>query len=185
MRFRWASADPNVVLAAQLADQLHISRLFAQCLVNRGLVDAEPVMRFIEPRLKYLADPFLLPGMEAAGGRVWRAREAREPIVVFGDYDVDGVTATALLIQTLGVLGCKAQNYLPDRFEEGYGLSRTAAENCFERYGRRLILAVDCGSTSAGSIEWLQQQGCDVIVLDHHQVSSPAPKPAALVNPQL
>src|ERR1044071_5767344 len=134
MRFRWASVDPNVVQAAQLADQLHISRLFAQCLVNRGLLDPEPVLRFLEPRLKYLADPFLLPGMEPAVDRVWQARQTQEPIVVFGDYDVDGVTASALLIQTLGVLGCEAHSYLPDRFEEGYGLSPTAAQNCFQRY---------------------------------------------------
>src|SRR3954471_1830948 len=185
MRFRWASAGPDDIVTAQLAGELHISRLFALCLVNRGLRHTEGAARFIEPRPKHLADPFLIPGMEAAVQRLWRAREANEPIVIFGDYDVDGVSATALLVQTFQALGCTVHNYLPDRFEEGYGLSKTAAENCFQRHGRKLIVAVDCGSTSVSSIEWLSRQGCDVIVLDHHQVSSPAPQPVALVNPQL
>jgi single-stranded-DNA-specific exonuclease len=185
MRFRWATAGPDDVVAAQLADELHISRLFAMCLVNRGLNHAERAARFIEPRLKHLSDPFLIPGMEAAVERLWRAREAKERVVIFGDYDVDGVSATAVLVQTFQALGCPVETYLPDRFEEGYGLSQTAVENCFQRHGRNLIVAVDCGSTSAASIEWLQKHGCDVIVLDHHQVASPAPKPAALVNPQL
>src|SRR4051812_17737521 len=185
MRFRWASAASNDVLAAQLADELRLSRLFAQCLVNRGLLLPEPILRFIEPRLKYLADPLLLPGMDRAVERLWQCLRDKEPMVVFGDYDVDGVTAAAVLIETLRALGGEVQSYLPDRFEEGYGLSQTAVENCFERYGRRLVIAVDCGSTSAGSIEWLQGRGCDVVVLDHHQIGSPPPKPAAFVNPQL
>src|SRR5207237_9463312 len=98
---------------------------------------------------------------------------------------VDGCEPTAIPMEVLAVLGRKVESYLPRRLEEEYGLSETAVQNCFQKHGRKLLLAVDCGSTSLDSIQWLQSQGCDVIVLDHHQISSPAPAPVALVNPQL
>jgi len=185
MKFRWSCADSNTALAAQLSQDLNISPLFAQCLLNRGLDNAGTISRFLDPRLKYLADPFLIPGMDRAVERLFQARQNGEPIVIFGDYDVDGISATAILIEVLSALGCKVESYLPHRLEEGYGLSRIAVENCFQKHGRKVVLAVDCGSTSVESIQWLQEQCCDVIVLDHHQVSCPAPTPVALVNPQL
>src|SRR4051812_7380153 len=180
MKFRWSCPNPDKALTAQVAADAGISSLLAQCLLNRGLSDPESIGRFIEPRLKHLADPFLIPGMERAVDRLFEARQRSEPIVIFGDYDVDGVSATAVLIEVLSFLGCTVEAYLPHRLEEGYGLSQLAVENCFERHGRKLILAVDCGSTSAGSIAWLQEKGCDVLVVDHHQVSTPAPCPVAL-----
>jgi len=185
MKFRWSCAESNKSVAAQLAASLNLSPLFAQCLLNRGFDNVERIGRFIDPRLKHLADPFLIPGMERAVDRLFDARQSSEPIVIFGDYDVDGVSASAILVEVLAVLGCKVDTYLPNRLDEGYGLSQVAVENCFERHGRKLILAVDCGSTSAASIAWLQAKGCDVVVVDHHQVSTPAPAPVALVNPQL
>src|SRR5947207_799412 len=181
MKFRWSFVDSNGGVAAQLAQDLGISPLLAKCLVNRGFNTSEAIGRFIDPRLKHLADPFLIPGMERAVERLLEARKNAEPIVIFGDYDVDGVSATAVLMEVLSVLACKVESYLPHRLDEGYGLSQLGVENCFERHGRKLILAVDCGSTSATSIDWLQRQGCDVLVVDHHQVSSPPPAPLALV----
>src|SRR4051812_31237901 len=185
MKFRWSCPNPDKALTAQVAADAGISSLLAQCLLNRGLSDPESIGRFIEPRLKHLADPFLIPDMERAVARLFEARRNSEPIVIFGDYDVDGVSATAIMVEVLSYLGCKVDGYLPHRMDEGYGLSQLGVEKCFERHGRKLVLAVDCGSTSAASITWLQAKGCDVVVLDHHQVSSPPPKPAALVNPQL
>src|SRR4051812_3378431 len=185
MKFRWSCADSKSPAALQLAAELNISTLFAQCLLNRGFGTVESISRFIEPRLKHLADPFLIPNMERAVARLFEARRNSEPIVVFGDYDVDGVSATAIMVEVLSYLGCKVEGYLPHRLDEGYGLSQLGVEKCFERHGRKLVLAVDCGSTSAASIAWLGAKGCDVLVLDHHQVSSPPPKPVALVNPQL
>src|SRR5205085_5994548 len=107
------------------------------------------------------------------------------PLVIFGDYDVDGVTSTALLLEVLRALGWTAQHYLPHRIDEGYGLSQDAIENCLKKFPTTLLLAVDCGSTSVDAIAWLNARGVDVIVLDHHQVSSPTPAPVALVNPHL
>ena len=185
MRFRWSVAAPQPLLAGQLASQLHISPLLAQCLLNRGFDEPLAISTFLEPRLKNLSDPFLLPNMPAAVERLFRAREQSEQIVIFGDYDVDGVTSTALLLEVMSRLGWHVDYYLPHRLEEGYGLSQDAVENCYRKYPATLWLAVDCGSTSVDSIGWLRGRGVDVIVLDHHQISSPAPVAVALVNPHL
>ena len=185
MKFRWTIAPPQPLLAGQIANVLKISPLLAQCLVNRGFSEVDHISSFLQPRLKNLADPFLLPNMAAAVDRLFEARERKEPLVIFGDYDVDGVTSTALLFEVLTKLGWTVSFYLPHRMDEGYGLSQEAAENCLKKYPTTLLLAVDCGSTAVETIAWLRDRGVDTIVLDHHQVSSPAPLATALVNPQL
>ncbi len=185
MKFRWSVAPSQPLFAGQLASGLKISSLLAQCLLNRGFSESAAINTFLQPRLKQLADPFLLPNMRQAVERLFQARERREPLVIFGDYDVDGVTSTALLTETLRALGWIVHYYLPHRMEEGYGLSQDGVENCLKKFPVTLLLAVDCGSTAVAAINWLNQKGVDVIVLDHHQISSPAPAAVALVNPQL
>jgi single-stranded-DNA-specific exonuclease len=111
MKFRWSIAPSQPLLAGQLAQQMKISALLAQCLLNRGLSELSAINLFLEPRLKQLADPFLLPNISAAVDRLFRARETCEALVIFGDYDVDGVTSTALLLEVLGHLGWKAGWY--------------------------------------------------------------------------
>lgn len=135
------------------------------------------------PRLKNLADPFQLPDMGKAVDRLFRARAAGETVVIFGDYDVDGVTATALLVEVFRSLGWRVEFYLPNRMEEGYGLSADGVENCLKKFPTTLLLAVDCGSTAVETIASVHARGVDVIVLDHHQISNPAPAALALVNP--
>ena len=168
-----------------LSDELHIPRMLARCLVNRGYTTASAAGEFLVPRLRLLSDPGLLPQMDLALDRLWRARLNQEPVVVFGDYDVDGVTSTALLIEILGPLGWKVRYYLPHRLDEGYGLSEEGVKNCIEAGPVGLLVAVDCGSTSDAVISSLAAKGIDVIVLDHHQVSKPAPCAVALVNPHV
>ena len=195
MKFRWSLAPPQPLLAGQLASQLKLSPLLTQCLLNRGLSEPAAIANFLQPRLQNLADPFELPDMAAAVDRLLRARERNEPLVIFGDYDVDGVTSTALLLQVLRPLGWRADFYLPHRMDEGYGLSQDAVENCLRTCAllqnssaegsTGLLLAVDCGSTAVDTVRWLRERGVDVIVLDHHQVSDPAPAAIALVNPQV
>ena len=185
MKYRWTIAPSQPALAEFLAGQLKISPLLAQCLLNRGFSEPEPIARFLEPRLKNLADPFLLPNMQAAVDRLFAAHSAREPLVIFGDYDVDGVTSTTLLHEFLTALGWQVHCYLPHRMDEGYGLSQSGVENCQQKFPVKLLLAVDCGSTACDQIAWLRERGVDVLVLDHHQVSNPAPVAIALVNPQL
>ncbi len=207
MKLRWTLAPPQPLLAETLAAALKIPPLLAQCLLNRGLSDAPVMEKFLAPRLKNLADPCLLPDMAKAVDRLLLARERGEALVIFGDYDVDGVTSTALLLEVLRRLGWQVDAYLPNRMDEGYGLSRDGVENCLKKFSAfadsagatssapangssatsklKLLLAVDCGSTAVETIAWLAECGVEVIVLDHHQVSSPAPKAVALVNPQI
>ncbi len=123
--------------------------------------------------------------MAAAVDRLLAARQRHELLVIFGDYDVDGVTSTALLTETLTALGWRVEHYLPHRLDDGYGLSRDGVERCLQKCPAQIVLAVDCGSTSVEVIAWLGEKGIDVVVLDHHQVSEPAPAAVALVNPYL
>ena len=183
--YRWAIAPGQPLLTAPLAAELQRPQLLIQCLLNRGLSTPEAMASYLEPRLRQLKDPFLLPNMEAAVKRLLQARNRQERVVIFGDYDVDGVTSTALLEEVLTALGWMVAHYLPHRLEEGYGLSRDGVENCLRKFPCTLLLAVDCGSTAVESIAWLGEQGVDVLVLDHHQVSTPHPAAVALVNPQI
>jgi single-stranded-DNA-specific exonuclease len=185
MKFNWIMAAAQSGLCQSLAGAAGISPVLAQCLLNRGLATPEALARFLQPRLRNLADPFLIPKMAAAVDRLLAARARGELLVIFGDYDVDGVTSTALLTETLRALGWRVESYLPHRLEEGYGLSQEGVERCLEKFPARLLLAVDCGSTAAAVIALLREKGIDVVVLDHHQVSEPAPAAVALVNPQL
>jgi single-stranded-DNA-specific exonuclease len=185
MKFRWSPAPSQPLLAEKLAAGLKISPLLAQCLLNRGHSEPSAIETFLAPRLKNLADPFLLPDMAATVERLLHAHSQNEPLVIFGDYDVDGVTSTALLVEVLRELDWTVEFYLPHRMDEGYGLSRDGVENCLKKFPVKLLFAVDCGSTAVETIAWLRERGVDVIVLDHHQVSNPAPAAVALVNPQL
>ncbi|HUD48714.1 MAG TPA: single-stranded-DNA-specific exonuclease RecJ [Candidatus Baltobacteraceae bacterium] len=185
MKFNWSLAAPRPDLCGELARALNITPLLAQCLANRGLVEPEPILRFLHPRLKNLGDPFLIPNMAAAVERLLAARQLGQLLVIFGDYDVDGVASAALLIETLSALGWRVECYLPHRLEDGYGLSREGIEHCLQKFPVKLLLAVDCGSTAVEVIGQLRRDGIDVIVLDHHQVSNPEPAAVALVNPQL
>ena len=185
LKYHWSLPARAPEGPSQAGGQPEISPLLAQCLFNRGLSESETISQFLEPRLKDLTDPLALPGLSAAVERLLAARHRGEWVVIFGDYDVDGVSATALLLETLGELGWKVKYYLPRRFDEGYGLTREAAENCLQRFKPDLLVAVDCGSTAVSTIAWARQQGVEVIVLDHHQVSKPLPEAVALVNPRL
>jgi single-stranded-DNA-specific exonuclease len=184
MKYRWSMAPWDESMARSLAREVGCSVALSRCLLNRGFLDADGAAAFLEPRLRQLADPGLLPDMAVAVERLVQARDRGERVVLFGDYDVDGVTATALLQEIMGALGWAVSSYLPSRFEEGYGLSLMAAGNCADQLQPQLLLAIDCGSTSVESIAWLNEAGIDVIVLDHHQLGSVLPAATALVNPR-
>ena len=182
MRFRWQVEGTNPVRAGQVGHVLQLSPLVAQCLLNRGLRQEVEMRLFLEPKLKQLSDPFLIPGMTAAVERLWQARLGGESLVIFGDYDVDGVTSTALLLETLKALGWNTEHYLPHRMEEGYGLSGEAVDRCLNKFPAKLVVAVDCGSSSHEVIGRLKSNGVDVLVIDHHQAAGPSPA-AAMINP--
>ena len=185
MKHHWHIAEYNSNAAASLARALGTSNLLAQCLINRGLGDEAEAKEFLAPRLVNLSPPEGIPNLPAAVERLFEARERKERIVVFGDYDVDGVTSATLLLDCLRTLGWQVEAYLPNRMDEGYGLTEVGVANCLKKHKPDLLLAVDCGSTSVDVIGDLQAKGIQVIVLDHHQVSDPPPPALVIVNPQL
>lgn len=188
MKYRWVIAAVDHETVALLSEAMPELRgasgsVLCQCLANRGLTTPESARAFLWPRLAQLGDPFLLPDMDRAIQRVLEARELHQRVVIFGDYDVDGLTATAILTEVLEFLGLQVAQYLPHRLEEGYGLSLRAALNCHRALTPDLVIAVDCGSTATEAIRWLRQAGVDVIVIDHHNVKNPLPPALAIVNP--
>jgi single-stranded-DNA-specific exonuclease len=156
----------------------------AELLKRKGFTSADEVNAFLRPRLSSLSDPFRLPDMAAAVTRILRAIDDRERIVLFGDYDVDGVTSLALLAEMLRSYGAVPELFLPLRMEEGYGMSRESVERCREQHDPQLLIAVDCGTSSLAEIAELKRQGIDVIVLDHHEPKSALPDCVAVVNPK-
>lgn len=182
MRFLWKTANHDPLFSARLTHELKLTPLLAQCLVNRGLSDPAEAALFLEPRLKNLHDPFEIPGMTQAVDRLFAARDRAEPVMVFGDYDVDGVTSSALLMEVLEHFGWIVHGFLPHRLNDGYGLTQSAVEKCLAGKPVKVVLAVDCGTSSAGPVAWLRGQGIDVIVVDHHPAAVPADA-TVLVNP--
>ncbi len=160
------------------------SECIARLLFRKGFRSTDEVQTFLRPRLSSLSDPFLLPQMRAAVARILGALDSHERIVLFGDYDVDGVTSLALLAEMLRGYGVSPETFLPLRMEEGYGLSRESVERCLEQYRPQLLIAIDCGTASAGEIAELKSRGVDVIVLDHHEPKSQLPDCVAIVNPK-
>jgi single-stranded-DNA-specific exonuclease len=163
----------------------HLPEPLARILALRGLVEKEAIERFLKPRLSDLSDPFLLPDMQLAVDRIWKAITGNESITVFGDYDVDGVTSCALLTRVLTEFGANVNPFIPDRLDEGYGLSQEAMERCIEQQGCTLIITVDCGVNSVDSITYAQTRGVDVIVTDHHEPDQKTAPAFALINPKL
>ncbi|HEY5704891.1 MAG TPA: single-stranded-DNA-specific exonuclease RecJ [Terrimicrobiaceae bacterium] len=155
----------------------------ARVLIRNGLEDFDGATDFLEPRLRHLQNPFLIPEIEQAVGRILQAIKTGEKIVLYGDYDVDGVASLALLQRVLTAVGARVKCFLPLR-TEGYGLSASGVERCFEEYSPKLVIAVDCGTNSAREVAKIRKRGADVIILDHHEISSERPLCTALVNPK-
>jgi len=157
----------------------------ARLLQRKGLLNDQQATDFLRPRLRQLSDPFLLPNMRAAVDRILRAISKQERIVLYGDYDVDGVTSLALLNEMLVAYGATPSLFLPSRMEEGYGLSAEGIERCWQAHNPQLFIAVDCGTSSCTEIAEVRARGADVIVLDHHEPKTALPDCVALVNPKV
>ncbi|HYO08477.1 MAG TPA: DHH family phosphoesterase, partial [Tepidisphaeraceae bacterium] len=164
---RWIIAPPSD-RASELAGRLRTSPVIAQVLLNRGILQAEECFNFLRPSLKCLHDPGGIPNLPKAAERVARAIRDREQIVVYGDYDVDGITATAILWHAIRGLGGEVDYYIPHRIDEGYGLNAGAIAEICDR-GAQLIITVDCGVTAIEPVKLAKQRGVDVIVTDHHE----------------
>ena len=182
---RWVLAPPEELNGSAISwGEICGSECIARLLLRKGFRCAEEVDAFLRPRLGSLSDPFLLPQMREAVSRILDALQRRERIVLFGDYDVDGVTSLALLAEMLRAYGSAPELFLPLRMEEGYGLSPESIERCLGQYRPQLLIAVDCGTSSSKEIADLRKRGVDVIVFDHHEPKSALPYCIAIVNPK-
>jgi len=187
MQRKWIFPElPDPLAAGRLLRDMEVPPFLASLLIKRGFLQIDRAQGFLNPRLASLQPPEILPGMPAAAGRVLEAVRRGERIVLYGDYDVDGVTSLALLSRALRAFGAGVECFLPHRVEEGYGLSPAGVERCIDMHRPSLLLAVDCGTTSVREIDTLRRRGVDVIVLDHHEPSPQGlPDCVAVVNPKL
>jgi single-stranded-DNA-specific exonuclease len=156
--------------------------LVARLLVNRGLNGVEEIEAFLDPSLERLYPPFGLADLEKAATRLGQAVRRGEPVAVYGDYDCDGITATAVLHQLFTELGLTCSNYIPNRLKEGYGLKVEGLQELAPK--AKLVVTVDCGISDAEAVAWAKEQGVEVIVTDHHEIPPELPPAFAVVNPK-
>lgn len=179
----WIIQDVEQTLIDKLSSSLHISAILARIIINRGIVDVDKAWQFINPTLKELMpNPFLLRDMDKAAARIANAIQKHEKITVFGDYDVDGATSTALMRRFFRDIGVPVEVYIPSRMHEGYGPTIDSFAKIRES-GSTLIITVDCGVVSFDALEYAKQHNIDVVVLDHHLSIDNLPPAVAIVNP--
>jgi len=178
----WKLKKTDPALARKLSHEASLSPLLAQLLINRSIIDARSAFSFLSPQLKELHEPLGLKDMDRAIERIKKALRDGERILIFGDYDVDGLTSTALLMSALKGFGADAHTYIPDRIREGYGLNENAIDAA-RKVGATLLIAVDCGTNAHSVISKLRECAIDVIVIDHHEPSSDKSPDAILINP--
>jgi single-stranded-DNA-specific exonuclease len=178
----WVYRNIDEQAVGKLAEEAGISRLLAKVFISRGIDDCGYVRSFLRPDISRLHDPFLLDGMEAAVDRILQAAEKHEGILIYGDYDVDGVISTSILYRYLRSLGGEVQYYIPDRMEDGYGLTMPVVGKIME-LKVSLMITVDCGITSDEEVRCLQENGIQVIVTDHHECKEILPDALAVINP--
>ena len=156
--------------------------LVAAVLSARGIETPEQAAAFLEREDKLTISPFLMRDMDKAAARVQQAIANGERIAVFGDYDVDGITATCILVDYLKSRGADVVHYIPRRIEDGYGLSRDAIKGLFDQ-GVRLLVTVDCGITGVEEVDYANSLGLDVVITDHHECREVLPRSVAVVDP--
>ncbi len=160
-----------------------LSPLLSQLLLNREILGTENVYNFLNPDFEKQFDPYLFRDMEISVSRIWKAINEDETIAVYGDYDCDAVTASSVLFQVFKYLNVKIINYIPDRFEEGYGLNIPAFQN-FKKQGVSIVITVDCGTNSVDVAKYCKEVGIDLIITDHHEITGDVPKAFSLINPK-
>jgi single-stranded-DNA-specific exonuclease len=181
---KWIVREPDTVRAAALTNALGVSPIVAGLLVARGYHDSGAAEAFLNPALNQLHDPFLMRGMTDAVNRLLHAIDNHEPVLIYGDYDVDGTTGTAVLLRALRMLGAMAGYHVPHRFTEGYGIQQAGLEKAFNE-GYKLVVSVDCGIRAHEPLHWARDNGLDIIVTDHHlpDADEGAPPALAVLNP--
>ena len=181
---RWIVREHDAERAASLARVLGVSPILAALLINRGYADERAARVFLSPTYDQLHEPYAMLGMREAVARLRRAVETREPVLIYGDYDVDGTTGTAVLLRALKLLGAQAGFHIPHRFTEGYGIQQAALEKAVAD-GYKLVVSIDCGIRAHEPLYWARDNGLDVIITDHHlpDEKEGAPPAFAVLNP--
>lgn len=179
---KWDTGNCRADVAAELSDGLGISMLAAKVLSSRGIYSCELASRFLDTKLTSLNDPMLLKDMDRAVERIEVAVESGEKIAVYGDYDVDGITSTYILVDYLRSLGADCVYHIPDRVDEGYGVNPVTLKRLCNQ-GVTLVITVDTGITAVGETELARQWGMDMIICDHHECQEKLPNACAVVNP--
>jgi single-stranded-DNA-specific exonuclease len=182
---RWNYTPVHAESVADLARATGTTPVVAELLLRTGQAEPAAAGRFLQPTLATLSDPFLLVNLETAVDRILRALRAKERVIVLGDYDVDGVCSTTILVSLLRRLGLEPTYVVPRRLEEGYGLTRISIERALEKGKPDLFIALDCGTNSHEEVAYLRGQGIDVILVDHHRSTEPAATAAVLINPHV
>lgn len=183
-QYRWSTPDIEPEAAAGLSQALSVSPLVARLLVGRGVLTEAEAERFLHPDLSQMHDPYLLHGMDKAVPRIQQALERGEHILIYGDYDADGVSSTSLMIHLMRHLGASYDIYIPHRSNEGYGLHNHALDWAHQQ-GVTLIITVDTGISAVEQIAYASSLGMEVIVTDHHEPPEVLPEAYALINPKL
>src|SRR6266446_6627540 len=182
MLAQWRVADTDLATRQALVATAVLSPLLCQVLINRRMTDAAAAGAFLTPSLHDLHDPYHMHGMAQAVQRLVAAIRQGERIAIYGDYDVDGVTATALLVTFFGELGLKVPYYIPERASEGYGLNANSIRQLASAQVR-LLITVDCGSTALEEVALARRLGMDMVITDHHQPPDRLPDACAVLNP--
>lgn len=182
---RWTHTPLSAAEVEALSKNAGVSRVLAELLLRAGLRDGDAAAGFLQPALAGLQDPFLLRNLDLAATRLRQAIAQREQVVVLGDYDVDGVSSTALLVMVLRRFGLNPRFVVPRRSEDGYGLSRSAIDRALEGGKPNLFIALDCGTNSHEEAAYLRGQGVDVLVIDHHRSKERTLDDGILINPHV
>ena len=184
MEKQWVFKElPDEHLISHLATAINVSRPIATILAQRGIQNFEDAKSFFRPSLDQLHDPFLMTDMDQAVNRLCSAIRGEERIMVYGDYDVDGTTSVALFFGYLNSFHSNSEFYIPDRYKEGYGISKQGIDHAFEN-GVQLIVALDCGIKSVNLIDYARSLGVDFIICDHHRPGAVLPKAVAVLDPK-
>ena len=181
MTKKWKVYDIDNNKVNELIDNYNINELLATILVNRNIVDEEKLKVFLNPTRKDFHDPFLMPDMNIAVDRIIQAINKKEKVIIYGDYDADGITSITVLKKFLEDVDLKADYYIPNRLEEGYGLNDDAIKNISSnKYD--LMITVDCGISAVEEINYAKQLGLETIITDHHEVGDELPQALAVVD---
>ncbi len=180
---RWQQEQIDQDQIERLVAELDLHPIIARLVVQRGLAEQEEVKRFLSPSLTQLYDPFLLDGMATAVKRIRQAIEKKEKILIYGDYDADGVSSTSLLMKLFRSYEANVDYYIPNRFREGYGLNKEALQSAAKQ-GVQLIITVDTGISAVEEVKFANQLGLEIIITDHHEPPEEIPQALAVINPK-